>query len=227
MPQSRYVNLSKDVRYVNNAPAARWVNNLEVATPDYPTAPKWRAATIGSFAPSYVSVTNSLRRQARTRGAHAWQISLQYSAMTRADFAPLWSFLVSRTISGAVFSVRLPDFSPRGTGAGTPQVNGGGQTGGALVTDGWGISQYVLRRGDFVQFEGQTKVHQVAADVLSDSSGNATVTLHPPVRSSPADNATILTTPLFVVALAGDTIEASFDQCLIVPDFEVVLVETN
>jgi len=225
MPQVRYVNTAKDERYVNSVPAARYVNTLTVGTPDYPTTPAWRSAVLGSFAPSYVSVTNSLRRQARSRGAQAFQITLQYGAMTRASFAPLLSFLVSQSISSQAFSVRVASFAARGDTAGTPVVNGGGQAGASVVSDGWGNNKVVLMKGDMIQFEGQTKVHMVTADVSSNGSGQATIPITPILRGSPPDNATITTSPLWQMALSGDTIEASFDQCVIVPEFEVILVE--
>jgi hypothetical protein len=225
MPQVRYVNTAKDERYVNSTPSSRYVNSLNVSTPDYPSSPLWRSAVLGSFAPSYVSVTNSLRRQARARGAQAFQLTLQYAAMTRAQFAPLLSFLTEKTVTGSTFTVRVPSFAARGDTAGTPQVSGSNQSGTSVATDGWGNNKVVLMKGDLIQFEGQAKVHMVTADCSSNGSGQATITFTPTLRQPPADNATVVVSPLFNVSLAGGTIEASYDQCVIVPDFEVVLVE--
>jgi hypothetical protein len=225
MPQVRYVNTDKDERYVNSVPGPRYVNTMDVGTPDYPTSPAWRSAVLGSYAPSYVSVTNSLRRQARSRGVQAFQITLQYGAMTRASFAPLLAFLVTQSISAQPFSVRVPSFAARGDTAGTPLVNGSGQSGTSVVSDGWGNNKVVLMKGDLIQFEGQAKVHMVTADVSSNGSGQATIPVTPRLRGSPPDNATITVSPLFQMVLTGDTIEASYDQCVIVPEFEVILTE--
>jgi len=225
MGQQRYVNSVPDFRQVNASGDWRIVNALDVVNADYPITPKWREASISTFAPTYVSVTNSLRRQARSRGAQAWQVTLRYGAMKRATFAPLWAFLTRQGGQAGTFTVNLPEFAPRGAATGTPRVNGSGQTGTSLVTDGWSNNTLILREGDFIQVEPATKVYQVTADVTSNGSGAATIPIYPALRSSPGDNAAVTPNPLFLMALTGDTVEVGWDQCVIVPDFEVSLVE--
>lgn len=111
-----------------------------------------------------------------------------------------------------------------GTLGGTPRVNGGGQSGNSIITDGWTASVVaVLRRGDKLQFGGSAMVHPVlgtiyagdlqaftvAADVDSDGGGAATVYLteaiefgtpYANVSQLPADNALI---SVWGVAAAG------------------------
>lgn len=79
----------------------------------------------------------------------------------------------------------------RGAGGGTPLVNGASQTGTSIVTDGWPASTTVLKVGDLVQFADLKIVHDVTANVVSNGSGQAAVTINPPVfaGSSPADDA--------------------------------------
>lgn len=97
---------------------------------------------------------------------------------------------------------------------GTPLVNGASQTGASIVTDAWTSSAANrLLRGDVIQFAGVNHVNPqsrqsngvlqdfvVTADVDSDSSGNATIPIDPPlttsgafqtVTGSPANNAAI------------------------------------
>ena len=223
--QQRYVNSNPDFRQVNADGDWRIVNSLDVVNAQFPIVPKWRSASIASFAPTYVSVTNSLRRQARSRGAQAWQVTLRYGAMKRATFAPLWAFLTRQGGQAGTFTVNLPEFAPRGNAIGTPRIKGAGQTGSSIITDGWNPSTMVLRDGDFIQIEPGTKVYQVTADRTSDGSGNVEIPIYPALRASPADNAALTANPLFLMALAGDTVEVGWDQCVIVPDFEVSLVE--
>jgi hypothetical protein len=86
--------------------------------------------------------------------------------------------------------------APRGVGTGTPLVNGAGQTGQTLVTDGWTASQTgILKAGDLIQLgSGSTAyLHMILADANSDSGGNATLDIWPRLRASPSDNATITT----------------------------------
>jgi hypothetical protein len=89
-----------------------------------------------------------------------------------------------------------------GAGGGTPRVNGGSQTGTSLVTDGWPPNQVVLKAGDMFSC-GELK--RASADVLSDGSGNATITFRPAIRTSPADNtAFVLEKPTCTMILADD-----------------------
>lgn len=99
---------------------------------------------------------------------------------------------------------------PRGVATGTPLVNGASQTGQSLVTDGWTHSVTgILKVGDYFHYDTPTGWrclhHIVSADVNSDGSGNATLTIEPPIRESPADDAAIVTTkPTCVMMLTGD-----------------------
>jgi hypothetical protein len=86
--------------------------------------------------------------------------------------------------------------SPRGVGTGTPLVKGAEQVGNELVTDGWTINTpNILKAGDWIQLgSGVTsRLHKVLDNVNSDATGTATLTLFPSLRSSPNDNAAIVT----------------------------------
>ena len=69
---------------------------------------------------------------------------------------------------------------------------GASQTGRELLTDGWTPSASgVLKKGDWVQVG--TQLLRVSADVSADGSGEATIRFMPRLRSSPADNAPVVT----------------------------------
>jgi len=81
-----------------------------------------------------------------------------------------------------------------GAGGGTPLVNGASQTGSSLDTDGWPASTSgVLKAGDIIKVAGIPYILDVTADADSDSGGNATLSISPPIFSggSPADDAVI------------------------------------
>jgi hypothetical protein len=83
--------------------------------------------------------------------------------------------------------------TPRGIGTGTPLVNGANQTGASIITDGWTAGQTgILKAWDWMQIE--SRLYAVLADANSDGSGNATFDIWPPLRKSPANNATITVT---------------------------------
>jgi hypothetical protein len=224
-----FVNTAKDWLKVNGA-TDFLLTDVEVpyVVPEgYPVTPAWRDATITSFSPTLVSITNSLKRQARSRGAHAWGIELRYPAMTRASFAPLWAFLTNLAGQSTTFLLSLPAYTPLGTGAGSPMINGAAVAGFTVVTDGWGGSQTVLKAGDWLQIEGDLKVYMATANVTSDPSGNASISLYPALRRIPADNATISVAPYFTCALSSDILTVDFDQCVKARGFSVDLVEAQ
>lgn len=83
-----------------------------------------------------------------------------------------------------------------GTKAGTPLVNGAGQSGSSLNTDGWANSSGVLKRGDVFTIAGVFGVHPETrqstgqlqqfvvtdtAGVTSNGSGQATVSIRPAI----------------------------------------------
>lgn len=182
--------------------------------PDYPLTPVASNCTVSSFSPNYVNITNNLKRYSYSKGAHAWGLELRYGAMTRAQFAPLWAFLVSQAGQLKTFTVQLPAFTIQGTGVGAPRVNGAFQSGSQLETDGWGVSQTVLKKGDWVQVENDPKVYMVMADVVSTGAGLASIQLYPPLRKPQMDNMMIYLNPYFTCGLLSDLMGIDFDQCL-------------
>lgn len=78
---------------------------------------------------------------------------------------------------------------PQSALANTVLVQGAGQTGRSIVTDGWPNSTTVLSAGDYVTINNQ--LLQLTANVTSNGSGVATLTFEPPIRSAPADNAPV------------------------------------
>lgn len=121
-----------------------------------------------------------------------WTATIQLPPMLRAG-AELWvAALTSLNFKeGSMLLGDTANLSPRGIGTGTPLVNGGSQTGYDLITDGWTASKTgIMLRGDWVQLgTGSTsRLYKVMVDANSNGSGQATLTLWPQLRSSPADN---------------------------------------
>lgn len=73
--------------------------------------------------------------------------------------------------------------------AGYAFVNGSGQTGRSLATWGWLPSTTVLYAGQHITINDQ--LLRLTADVVTNASGEATITFSPPIRVSPANNAVI------------------------------------
>jgi hypothetical protein len=94
---------------------------------------------------------------------------------------------------------------------GTPLINGASQTGASIVTDGWAPSAMIFEQGDFFSYDttaGRT-LHMVVAYTESDRTGAATLTVEPPIRTSPANNAALnIATPTCVMRLKDDSVGA-------------------
>lgn len=87
--------------------------------------------------------------------------------------------------------------APNGAGGGTPLVNGAGQTGISLLTDGWSINiTNVVRAGDVIRIAGLSPLYLITADANSSGIGQGTLSVSPPIvlGSSPGDNAPITRT---------------------------------
>ena len=137
----------------------------------------------------------SAKQQVYKYSGQFWEADVTLPPMKRADAEYWLSFLMK--LNGAYGTFLLGDpngATARGVGTGTPLVNGASQTGYELITDGWTVSTTgILKAGDYIQLgSGSTsRLYKVLDDVDSDGSGNATLTLWPNLRSSPADDATI------------------------------------
>lgn len=119
-------------------------------------------------------------------GGEWWEYSINLVVRTDADGRALSAFMAA--LRGPVNPFLFDDPSIRQTGSyGTPLVNGAGQTGNTLVTDGWGADG--LKAGDFFSLgsDVDTRIYQLTADVTP-SAGAATLQFVPALRSSPADN---------------------------------------
>lgn len=143
-----------------------------------------------------------------------WAAELSLPPMERATAEAWLSFLLKlRGRNGTFLLVPFSAKTPRGSGGGTPQVNGASQTGLILNTKGWPVSTTgVLLAGDYLQLgTGSTsRLHKNLNDADSDAGGLATLDIWPRLRESPADSATIkLTNPEGVFRLARN--DSSWD----------------
>jgi len=125
-----------------------------------------------------------------------WEMEITLPPMKAEDAEAVAAFLLKMNGSYGTFLLGDPaNRAPRGVGTGTPLVNGSGQSGNSLVTDGWTASQTgILKAGDWIQLGTgtATRLHRVLSDANSDASGNATFDIWPNLRSSPSDNAAII-----------------------------------
>ena len=99
-----------------------------------------------------------------------------------------------------------------GGGGGTPLIDGASQAGTSITTDGWtAAAANRMKAGDCFTIAGLTPLFRAVSDVASDGSGDATITITPPIISgnSPADNAALTIASANLTAIVLDYSQAS------------------
>lgn len=98
------------------------------------------------------------------------------------------NFLVEVGLYGR-FLITHPDYDGPSSGVETGTVDGAGQRGATLDLKDATPSITIAHEGDWFQVDDEFK--RLTADVVSDGSGDVTLTFKPPLRVSPADNASV------------------------------------
>lgn len=126
-----------------------------------------------------------------------WEGEVTFEPVRRANAAEIQAFLGELYGTYGTFLYGDPDALQqglRGSGGGTPLVNGASQTGNTMTIDGLPLSgTNVYRKGDYFQLGSGTaaRLYMITQDINSNGSGQATLQFIPALRSSPADNAAI------------------------------------
>jgi len=169
-------------------------------------------ATPMSLPEALKSWGESGRGQFRALYATGWVWTEEYppfdmgSISGRAMWATIQWYLYSKT----VFDIDPPANRTRlGAGGGTPLVNGASQSGYTIAFDGFPNSTTVMRAGDVFRIGGTNILRMAQADVVSNGSGQASVTFIPPipVGASPADNAAMTYVAPVTLKAVVDVIE--------------------
>jgi hypothetical protein len=122
-------------------------------------------------------------------GGEWWAYDLEFTTRQGPEARQLSAFFDALGGARGTFTFRDPTIR-NPTGLGTPLVNGAGQTGNTLITNGWTGSG--LLAGDFFSLGTSTalRLYRMTADAVP-SAGAATLAFVPALRSSPADNAAL------------------------------------
>lgn len=133
-------------------------------------------------------LTNAI--QTASRKGSLWKASLQFKNLNGDDRQEMQAFLVKLNGQQHRFTLHDHSFTRRGAGGGTLLVNGGGQSGTSLVCNGASASvTNYLRAGDQISFANE--LHMIVSDCNSDSSGNVTLSIAPPIRKVPSSGTVV------------------------------------
>jgi len=157
----------------------------------FPSSPRPRSMTWRLVQPSQVNISEwTGARQVLASGRGWWECQLELPPIVGTSDARPWRSFVALSLgSTQTFQIHVDTAAQSAVVGFTARVNGGGQAGSSLVTDGWPLSSTVLQAGAFLTIGDQ--LVQLTGDVTSNGSGQATVSFTPAIRVSPADNAVI------------------------------------
>lgn len=101
------------------------------------TGPGFASVSLTSAAPIMKTRTNSGRMVARAIKSHQWNIGISYNPMTRAEFEPVYNFLLNRRGSLKPFFISLPQYrTPQDSNfAGSVKVYAPSSAGDVIVAD--------------------------------------------------------------------------------------------
>ena len=180
---------------------------------EFPTATDFRALQFGNSANTAVfrSPTNRAVQTFELPGGQ-WYGTWEVRKSSLQDIAKWKAFLVDLAGPAGRFNATDPSrttpFGIYSSGSDTPLVNGASQTGKSLITDGWRNSGTgLLLPGDLfeITISSIKRLHMVTASLNSDGSGNATISITPPLIDSPTNNlALVLTSPKVEMMLVND-----------------------
>jgi hypothetical protein len=154
-----------------------------------PSSPQPRSMRLKLVQPAQINISEwTGRRQVLHSGRGWWECTFDLPPIVGAAAFNSWRAFIVRTRGGAN-EFRLPVDSQNQTTFTSVVVSGAGQTGRTLATSGWGGAGVKLLAGQFVTVNNQ--LLQLTADVVANSSGNATLSFEPALRVSPANGAPV------------------------------------
>ena len=179
-----------------------------MATLSYPSSlyvPQGGRFSLISNTRSFSSPLSGTTQTVESPGAR-WAGQITYHSLNETQTRELLAFLMKlRGMSGRFFYGDPFHQTPQGVATGTPAVSGASQTGSSLITNNWTPDTTdILKAGDFFQLD-TNELKVVTDDANSDSSGFATLSIEPPLRSSPTHaSAIILIQPKTIMRLQND-----------------------
>ncbi len=152
---------------------------------------KFETLGIRSMQNTIISKSQSGKKLARQIDGQRFGFTAKIITAKRSDvYGDLMAFIIKQRSGKENFTIIPPEVEDaRGNETGTLLVNGSHTAGDTTIAiDGFaGDGAGRLKAGDFLKFNGHTKVYMVVADVTS-SSNAATVTIEPPLISNLANN---------------------------------------
>jgi hypothetical protein len=133
--------------------------------------PGFASVSLTSTSPIMKTRTNSGRMVARAIKSHLWGVNISYNPMTRAEFEPVYNFLINRRGSLKPFFVSLPQYrtSQDGSFSGAVKIYAPSAAGDVLVAN----TQNTVRAGaTAIPVDGVTAGNPVPGDLFTITDAN-------------------------------------------------------
>ena len=150
----------------------------------------------------------TLQQQVQDWGGRAWEFDITLAPHVGADARRLSAFF-DMIAPRRAFLFSDPTLVQ--SVIGVPVVDGAGQTGTTLALSGFLPNFPALYAGDFLSLGTglDTRLYRVTADAQADATGRAVLQIVPPLRSSPANGATVNVTAPQVLLRLTDEVPSS------------------
>ena len=165
----------------------------------YPSTPEFSAVKLESLQPNLVTETRTGRRQVRSVGGQRWAFTAKYNDLTRAEFMPVYAFVIAQAGQFETFTI-VPPVIGSTAGTATGSVTSSAASIGATSVTISGLTG-ILKAGDFVKFASHSKVYMVAAD----RSGAGSLSIIPALVAAASSGGTVTYNSVpFTVRLNND-----------------------
>lgn len=161
-----------------------------MTTISFPSTPKPQTMSWRLVQPAQNNISTwTGKRQVVSSSRGWWECDLTLPPIVGTTNVNAWRSFLAKT-QGAANDFEVPvDFVEQSPSVGVVTTNVADQTGRSISTTGWPTSTTNLVAGQYVTIYGQ--LHQLTADVTSNGSGVATLSVEPPVRT-PVPNGTVV-----------------------------------
>jgi hypothetical protein len=195
---------------------------------DYPATPKPQRVEITSTHQTYTQLGQNFSVYNTSRGGHRWKFSLTYAPLTLAQCSPLWAFLVAQKGTFLEFTFELTSKTNQGSAVDSDNVTVKTTVanGDAVELTGFTAgTTNVLKAGDFIRIGASKKVYMITADVTSDGSSDATVSISPELHTQANVGDAITFNPDFQVSRTSNDVQVNIGVEQLYDIGEVELVE--
>tara|TARA_B100002019_G_scaffold111531_1_gene95946 strand:- start:7466 stop:8269 length:804 start_codon:yes stop_codon:yes gene_type:complete len=182
---------------------------------DYPTHIGPQSYDLTSIHQTQLSTTQSMHRHVSDKGGQRFGIKFNYSPLTRDQFLPIWTFLITQKGRFGRFTLALPNSEPRGSlrvasGQTHIQVKTTVNNGNTVTLKNFHpSSSKVIKQGDYFRFGTQGKTYIATQDYDSNASGEVVLTIYPNLTASVAGNTQVYFEPVFFVSLVNDNLDVN------------------